>query len=239
MTIVVVIFAPSAKSLCQPWNPSSQVSFRISQTLSIHRWLNFRSNMRTRFSNLGTWSYLSDGIWRFFSGLTRPPSKDLAGGNKFLEYVVFQLPARSLVSSSSLSIRPSMNVSIFVPNRVDRCAVGLEVCIAKSWAWMTVFLRFAEKYPWWYHIDGKATYFPTWFSDTWWWLWLQPTSLRKHRSSQLGAKKSPLLSLSRVHGLSESMDTQDDDESLDTPDVDESLDWHIMSTGKPSREMAL
>ena len=232
MTIVVVIFVPSAKSLCQPWNPSSQVSFWSTQTLSIHRWLNFCSNMRTRFSNLGTWWYLSCGIWRFFSWLTRSPSNDLAGGNKFLEYVVFQLPTRSLVSSSRkrLSIRPSMNVSIFVTNRVDRCAVGLGVGIAKSWAWITVFLRCTEKYPWWYHIDGKATYSPTWFSDTWWWLWLHATSLRKHRSLQSGAKESPLSSLSRLHGLSESMDSQDDDESLD---------WHIMSTAKQSTEMAV
>ena len=229
MTNVVVIFCPSAKSLCQPWNPSLVLSFWRSQTLSIHRWLYFCSNMRTRFSNWGTWWYLFDGIWRFLSLLTCPPSKDLAGGNNVLEYLVFQLPTRSLVSSSKthLSIRPTMYVSIFVVTRVDRCAVGLRVGIAKSWAWITVFLRFTEKYPWWYHIDGKATYCPTLFSDTWWWLWLHSTSLRKHRSLHLGAKNRPLLSVSRVHGLSESMDTPDDDESLE---------WHIMSTDKSRAE---
>ncbi len=59
-TIVVVIFCPSAKSMCHPWNPSLEFFFFNSHTLSTRKCYNCASKIWTNSLILGTLSNLSE-----------------------------------------------------------------------------------------------------------------------------------------------------------------------------------
>ena len=137
---------------------------------------------------------------------TNSPLNNVQTGKKSSEYFVLQFPIRSFVSSSR-QVRttfPDSYVSILVSFRVNRSLAGSGLWIANSWAWMIVLFGFTEKYPWWYHMDGNATYSPTLFNDTEWWMWSHFACdqwLGKHGPSQSGANTSPLLSILGGNGL--------------------------------------